>query len=101
MKCPECKGQMNPVKDIIEEDSVDFEAYKCEKCGEELVNGSQLKLLAEKYRALRRAKDITFTKWGNSLAVRIPSDIATELGIKEGTHGLIKKEKQGISIIPA
>jgi len=41
----------------------------------------QLKVLASKYRKLRSAKDITFTKWGNSIAVRIPSEIVDEYNI--------------------
>lgn len=46
----------------------------------------QLKLLANKYRKLRKAKGVIFSKWGNSLAVRIPSEIAEEYKIKAGKH---------------
>lgn len=93
MKCPICPGKMNEIEDKIEQDKVAFTAYKCEKCSEEIMNMKQLKSLAVKYRALRRAKEITFVKWGNSLAVRIPQEFAQELHIEEGDHGLLKADK--------
>ena len=61
----------------------------------------QLKILAHKYRELRKAKEITFAKWGNSLAVRIPNEIAEDLRIVEGKHGILTKDKKGIRIVTA
>ena len=102
MKCPICnKGEMKKLKDIMEQDGIEFEAYQCSKCGEEIMNMKQLKALAGKYRKLRKAKDIIFSKWGNSLAVRIPSEIANEYKLSAGKHGLLTREKEGIKIIPA
>ncbi|MBI4140206.1 AbrB/MazE/SpoVT family DNA-binding domain-containing protein [Candidatus Woesearchaeota archaeon] len=100
MKCPVCKGNMSVVKDVMPKEKVGFEAYKCENCGEELVNMAQLKSLAQKYRELRRAKDVRFAKWGNSLAIRIPTELVDELGIHEGMHALIRKEKEALKIMP-
>ena len=101
LTCPICnKGEMKKRKDIIEQDGVEFEAYQCSKCGEEIMTMDQLKVLANKYRKLRKAKDITFAKWGNSLAVRIPSEIAEEYQLSAGKHGILTKEKEGIRIIP-
>ena len=100
MKCPICKGNMKIINDLMEEDRVEFEAFKCVKCGEELMNMKQLKILAGKYRKLKKAKEITFTKWGNSIAVRIPQEIVNEYKIKEGKQGILTKEKNGIRIIP-
>ena len=91
---------MVKVKDIIEQDGIDFEAFKCSSCGEELLDMNQLKSLAGRYRNLRKAKDITFAQWGNSIAVRIPRDIADEFKITSGKHGILKKEKDGIKIVP-
>jgi|SRR3989344_3977923 len=98
MKCPLCSGVMKPVADKIEQDHVAFSAYQCTNCGEELLDMSQLKDLAKKYRELRRAKEITFAKWGNSLAVRIPQEFVTDLGIKEGSKALLKRSKEGLEI---
>ena len=101
MKCSVCqKGSIKKIKDIIEQDGIGFEAYKCLNCGEEILTMKQLKALAGKYRKLRQAKDITFAKWGNSIAVRIPSDIVDEYNISAGKHGTMTKDKEGIKIIP-
>jgi len=100
MKCPICRGKMEKVTDVIEKDSIGFEAFKCSACGEEMMNMRQLSALASKYRKLRKAKEITFAKWGNSIAVRIPSEIVEEYSIKPGKQGLLTKEKEGIRIIP-
>ena len=99
MRCPICSGAMKEVKDTIEQDKVGFTAYKCAKCGEELMNMNQLKEVAKKYRDLRKAREIIFTKWGNSLAVRIPKEFADELDLKEGGHGVLKRSKEGLEII--
>ena len=90
---------MEKKKDIMEQDGIEFEAYKCSKCGEEIMTMKQLKVLANKYRKLKNAKEIKFAKWGNSIAVRIPNEIAKEYSIKSGKQGLITKDKNGIKII--
>lgn len=92
---------MKKIKDVIEEDRVPFEAYSCLKCGKELMNMRQLGAVAKKYRALRRAKEIKFAKWGNSIAVRIPSSMVKEFHIVAGKSALMVKEKEGLKIIPA
>ncbi len=102
MNCPICKkGVMVVGKDQFKEDGVEYEVYRCQKCGEELLDSKQLGALASKYRELRKAKEIVFSKWGNSIAVRIPSDLIEEYGIKSGSHGLVTKDKEGIKIIPS
>ncbi len=102
MKCPICnKGEMKKTKDMIKQDGVEFEAFKCDYCEEEIMDMKQLKVLAQKYRKLRQAKSITFAKWGNSIAVRIPSDIVEEYNIKSGKQGVLTKDKEGIKITPA
>lgn len=98
MKCPSCEGKMEPKESTL--DGITYRFHSCTSCGEELLDMKQLGKLAGKYRKLRKSKDVTFSKWGNSLAVRIPKDIADELGIKEGSQGLITKEKDGLKIIP-
>ncbi|MBI4149510.1 hypothetical protein HY491_03610 [Candidatus Woesearchaeota archaeon] len=101
MECPMCKGKMEKMKDIIKQDGMSFDAFRCTACGEEIMNMQQLKMLAQKYRKLRHAKEITFAKWGNSIAVRIPSEIVDEYHITSGKQGILTKDKEGIRIIPA
>ena len=102
MKCPSCrKGKMLVHLDKMKSDGVEFEFYRCVNCGEEILDMKQLKVLAGKYRKLRKAKEIMFAKWGNSIAVRIPKEIVDEYRIKSGSQGLITRDKEGIKIIPA
>jgi len=91
---------MKQKRDMIEQDGVSFEAYACPKCGEELLTMPQLNALAEKYRKLRAAKEVTFAKCGNSIALRLPSDIAHEYKISPGKDGLLARDKGSIRIIP-
>lgn len=39
-------------------------------------------------------------KWGNSLAVRLPKDMARALSFKAGTPVSVKQERRGIMIVP-
>ncbi len=100
LKCPICKGKMEKIKDNITQDKVDFEAYKCSKCKEELMNLQQLKKLAKKYRELRKSKEITFSKWGNSIGIRIPSEYVDAFNIKAGKQGILTKTDKEIKITP-
>jgi len=102
MKCPTCKkGNMTKKNKVMEDDGIGYEVYRCNKCGEEVLDMYQLRDLAIKYRKWRKAKEITFSKWGNSLAVRIPSEIAEKFKIKEGRKGTLTEDKEGIRIIPS
>ena len=44
--------------------------------------------------------ETTIQKWGNSLAVRIPSNFAKEINLKKGARINIKKEQNKLIIIP-
>jgi antitoxin MazE len=41
----------------------------------------------------------TVQKWGNSLAVRIPSDVARSAGIKEGQPVQISAQNSGVLVM--
>ena len=99
MKCPKCSGSMKPVKGVIEEDEVEFNAFRCEKCGEELLDMKQLNKLASHYRKFKEAEKVVFAKWGNSIAVRIPSSYVKELKITPGKSAVLMKERNGLRII--
>ena len=101
MKCPICnKGKMEEIIDRIKQDNVEFKAFKCNSCDEEIMTMKQLKILANKYRTLRESREITFARWGNSLAVRIPREIIKEYNLASGKHGILTTDKEGIRIIP-
>ncbi|MEK6963127.1 MAG: AbrB/MazE/SpoVT family DNA-binding domain-containing protein [Nanoarchaeota archaeon] len=99
--CPLCKkGKMRIQKEILEPDGVEYEAISCVHCGESFLTMGQLDVLADKYRKLRRAKEVTFSKWGNSLAMRIPKAVAKEYKLSSGKTALLVQEKKGIRIVP-
>ncbi|MBI5391663.1 hypothetical protein HZB00_01540 [Candidatus Woesearchaeota archaeon] len=101
MKCPHCKqGILEKYTGVMEEDGISYEALRCSQCGEEIMTMPQLKELAKKYRKLRKAKEVTFAQWGNSLAVRIPNDVVQEYKLASGKRAVLTKDKQGIRIIP-
>ncbi|MBI2507364.1 hypothetical protein HYV89_00235 [Candidatus Woesearchaeota archaeon] len=68
MGCPICnKGEMEKIKDAIKQGGVEFEAFKCRTCSEEIMDMKQLRVLAGRYRKMSGAKEITFAKWGIAL----------------------------------
>ena len=70
MECPICNGKMEKIKDEIEQDKVEFEAFKCNSHGEEIMDMKQ------------------------------PNEIIHEYKITSGKQGILTKDKEGIKIIP-
>ena len=100
-KCPLCnKGKLRLVHEAMPVDGVEYEALQCVRCGESIMTMGQLDVLADRYRKLRKAKEVTFSNWGNSLAMRIPKAIAKEYKLSSGKSALLVQEKKGIRIIP-
>ena len=99
MKCKICGGDVEKNIGVMKEDGVEYEYFKCSKCSEEYLDIGQLEKVAVEYRKLKDAKDITFQKWGNSIALRIPKDIADACDISSGKHGKLFKEKDGLRIV--
>jgi len=100
MRCAYCNVKMKKIQDTMTEDNISFEAYECSACGERLLDGNQLHALAREYKKLRKAKEVKFAKWGNSIAVRIPYKLAKECSIQAGKEGIIRRGKEGLVITP-
>ena len=100
-KCPICKkGWMKISSEVMEPEGIEFETFLCKNCGESLMTMHQLKVLSDLHRRYRKAKEVTFAQWGNSLAVRIPRKVAEKYKLTSGKQGLLLAEKEGIRIIP-
>lgn len=99
MKCPNCNSKTVLKKGLLPKSELELESHYCQKCGQSFVDMKQLGELARKEKALREAKKARFAKWGNSLAIRIPKQIATELSINAGKEALISKEKKALKIL--
>ncbi len=101
MKCPYCKVEMQSIKGLFGPERIEYEGRRCPKCAEELMSMEQLKELGDKYKIWRKSARITFSKWGNSIGVRVPKEIVTALHIKPGATALVTREKHAIKIVPA
>jgi DNA-directed RNA polymerase subunit RPC12/RpoP len=98
-KCSECNGKMKEFTAKTPE-GVEYKYFKCEKCGEEILNMEQLHNVAEKYRDLKKYH-AKMSKWGQSLGIRIPKDLVKKYKFKNEKEVTILPEEKGIKIIPA
>ena len=99
MKCPKCGSETSLKKEALQKSGLDYESHYCTKCREGFVDMKQLDELAKKEKTLRDAKKTKISRWGNSLAVRIPKEFATELKITPGKHVLVSRENKALKII--
>ena len=105
MKCPVCeKGYLKKGK--INETMFgvylgEFPAEICDKCNESFTDEKTTRAIeesAKKKRIWGLGKKTKITKTGNSLAVRIPKEIANFLKLKEGKEAYIHPDKNRIII---
>lgn len=80
-KCSECEGKMKEFAAKTPE-GIGYTYFKCEKCGEEVLNMQQLHNVAEKYRDLKRYH-AKISKWGQSLGIRIPKDLVKKYNFED------------------
>lgn len=93
MKCRRCGRQLRRGREEISKGVV-VEAWRCTKCrGEVLLDMEQY---ARYYEAVQRRA----FKIGGSLAIRIPKSLAEDVGIREGSAVLFRREGKGIVIEP-
>src|SRR3989338_3539971 len=99
MKCLKCGIEMLEKRQQIGKEHFEHRYWHCPKCKEELIDMEQLHEVAEKERALRRAEKAKFSKWGNSVALRIPKALAKAFKIAPGKTALLMKEKNAIKLV--
>lgn len=99
MKCPICnKGELK--KGIIREkmfgiDLGEFSAETCTKCNESFTDSEttrRIEELAKQKGIWELGKKTKITKTGNSLAIRIPKELADFLKLKNGDEAFIHPE---------
>lgn len=97
-KCSECNGKM---KELVAKtpEGVSYHYFKCNKCGEEIVDMKQLHNVAQKYREMKKYH-AKLSKWGMSLGLRIPKELAKRYHLKDNEEVTIIPENKGIKIIP-
>ncbi len=98
-KCTECNGMMEELSTETPE-GIEYNYFKCNKCGEEVVNVEQLHVVAEKYRKIKTYY-VKISAWGLSLGLRLPKELTKKYHLTSSTKVKIIPEKEGIKIIPA
>ena len=81
-------------------EEISYNYFKCNKCGEEIVDMSQLHNIAEKYRVIKKYH-VKLSKWGLSIGLRIPKEIAKKYNFKDNGEVAIIPENRGIMIVPS
>ena len=97
MKCPECRSVLSQRKDETPE-GVPYNYFKCGKCGEEVVSRRQLHAVANEYRLLK-AYTAKISRWGDSLAMRIPKALVKRYGLEQNQEVTLRPEKKAIKIL--
>lgn len=96
-QCSNCKERMKELQAKTLE-NIEYNYYRCEKCGEEILDMKQFHSVAEKYRSLKRYQ-VRLSKWGLSLGLRIPRELVKKYDLKDNTEVSIIPEKKSIRII--
>src|SRR3989344_3729124 len=99
MKCHKCNIELLERADVSGKDLLEYKYWHCPKCKDEFLDMGQLHEVAEKERALRRAEKAKFSKWGNSVALRIPKALAKAFKIAPGKTALLMREKNAIKLV--
>jgi len=96
-KCTDCNGTMDELKAKTPE-GIEYQYYKCAKCGEEIVDLSQLHKVAEKYRKIK-TYSAKISKWGMSLGFRFPKELTQKYKLRSDTKVKIIPEEEGMKIM--
>lgn len=94
-KCPECGGRLAPAKGIRK--GIAYSALKCAKCGEEIMTLDQAASFLDE---AQKMKTVTFSKWGQAVAIRIPVVAVRKYGIALKEKAKLSFEKDGFKVIP-
>ncbi len=87
-------------KEGVDPNGFCYNYYMCEKCGEKVLDMKQLHEVAKKYREMKRYQT-KISKWGLSLGLRIPKEVAKKYNLKDKKSVYLVPEKEFIKIVPA
>ena len=93
--CLECGRKLEKI--VGTRKGIKYDALKCLECGAEIMT---LEQAAEFLDEAQKAKTVTFSKWGESVAIRIPAQAVRKYGIHLKEKGKLLFEKNGFKIIP-
>lgn len=93
-----CGGTYELKKNNVSEEGIAYEAYKCNSCSEVILDMGQARVF---YKALEKIYSVKLSKWGESLAVRIPASVVRSLHLKPRQTARIIQEKNSFKVVPA
>jgi hypothetical protein len=96
--CSECGQPMIKLTGNTQ-DGFDYVFFRCSGCGEEMANTDQLHEIAGRSRGLK-TYNAKITKWGQSLGLRIPKELAIKHSITHNEEVTIVPEENGFRIVP-
>lgn len=82
------------------EPGFNYRYWKCKKCGEEILDTKQLQDAAYRWKKFVKIPKATISRWGTTLAMRIPKEVVEKQKIRVGKKVLIFPEKYGFKVIP-
>jgi hypothetical protein len=97
-KCLPCKKNYTKKKSTMP-DGIPYHYYQCPSCKEEILDMKQLHSVAEKYRQLKKYH-IKLNKWGPSLGIRLPKELAKQYKLNDKTTVSIIPQKKGLLVVP-
>ena len=97
--CHNCGTEMKKQSGMTN-DGLNYVFFKCVGCGSELASTDQLQEIAAQSRALK-TYSAKITKWGASLGIRIPKELATTHNITHNEEVVIVPEKGGFRVVPS
>ncbi len=99
MKNTNCScGGVYELRENTSPEGIKYDGFKCNSCGEVILDMSQARMF---YKALEKIYSVKLSKWGESLAVRIPAGVARSLHLKPRQSARIIPEKNYFKVIPA
>lgn len=90
-----CGSSMKKIRKTYR--GVSYEAYHCDACGETVLDMNQARSFMA---AAEKTREVTVSKWGQSLAIRIPKTIAEAFKLRQDAKARIIQEKDGFKIVP-
>jgi DNA-directed RNA polymerase subunit RPC12/RpoP len=79
-------------------DGVKYNYFRCNSCGEEILDMKQLHSVAEQYRVMKKF-NAKLSKWGLSVGLRIPKEILKRHNLKPNKDVFIIDEERGFRVV--
>lgn len=96
MKCYKCNKTV--IKTTCVKEGITLKCEKCTKCGEEFFSAGELykfDILTGRRKMIRK-----FGSLGDSIIVRVPTELLEDFKIKPGDYGVFEHKQDGILIKP-